>query len=232
MQSETEFDAYVDTYDESHRKSIKLSGEEPSFFAEYKIVALAKIAQKADIAVSKILDFGAGMGNSVPFFRRYFRDADLTLADVSRESLDRATQKYGEGENHLHLETGCIPSDPGVFDIVFSACVFHHIPQEEHHSWMEELRRVTKPGGRLVVFEHNPWNPLTRHAVANCSFDENAVLISAPEMVRRFKRAGWKEPAAKFHMFFPSSLASLRRFEPQLGWCPLGAQYACIGEAN
>jgi trans-aconitate methyltransferase len=34
-------------------------------------------------------------------------------------------------------------------DIVFSACVFQHIPHEEHQNWLTELRPITRPGGLL-----------------------------------------------------------------------------------
>ena len=27
------------------------------------------------------------------------------------------------------------------------------------------MSRVTRPGGIVAIFEHNPWNPLTRKAV-------------------------------------------------------------------
>ena len=33
--SQAEFDAYVDEYDAQHAQSVKLSGEDPEFFAEY-----------------------------------------------------------------------------------------------------------------------------------------------------------------------------------------------------
>ncbi|MEM0946954.1 MAG: methyltransferase domain-containing protein [Pseudomonadota bacterium] len=231
MQGKAEFDSYVGTYDADHRKSIRLSGESPDFFADYKIAALARMVRNKGLRADRILDFGAGIGNSLPPFRRHFPDADLTLSDVSQDSLDLAAEKYGAKEEQLHIRAGRLPAENDSFDIVFSACVFHHIPEKEHIGWLEELRRITRPGGRLVVFEHNPWNPLTQHAVANCPFDENAVLISGPELARRFARASWARPAIQYHMFFPSPLATLRRFEPFLGFCPLGAQYACIGEA-
>lgn len=62
----------------------------------------------------------------------------------------------------------------------------------------------------LLLFEHNPWNPLTRHAVANCPFDENAVLISAPEMRKRLRTAGFRNVRIDYRLFFPGFLSALR----------------------
>ena len=111
-----------------------------------------------------------------------------------------------------------------LFDVAFSACVFHHIPHEEHAHWLEELRRVVRPGGMVAIFEHNPLNPLTVRAVNTCPFDANARLIRARALKRSLRLAGWRRPALRYHVFFPRRLAALRPLEPLLTWLPLGAQ--------
>jgi hypothetical protein len=45
--------------------------------------------------------------------------------------------------------------------------------------------------GAGIVFEHNPLNPLTRHAASTCPFDANAVLIGARTMHARLRAAGF-----------------------------------------
>ena len=76
-----------------------------------------------------------------------------------------------------------------------------------------------------MVYEHNPWNPLTRRAVDSCPFDENACLISLPRMREQFLLAGFTRPQAHYRVFFPRVLARLRGLESRLGWLALGAQY-------
>ncbi len=56
---------------------------------------------------------------------------------------------------------------------------------------LRELHRITRQGGLIAVFEHNPLNPLTVHAVNTCSFDANAKLILARDLARRLRAAGW-----------------------------------------
>lgn len=226
-----EFDEYVDDYVDQHSKSIRLSGESPDFFAEYKIKELKKMADNWGFSDPAILDFGSGIGNSVPAFRTHFTGVDVTQADLSPDSLTRARELHGGDESQIQISETGIPVEADSFDIVFTACVFHHIPHDEHDFWLRELLRVTAPGGRLVIFEHNPWNPLTLHAVRNCPFDVNAHLITAPQMAKRLRAAGWSDVKNTFHVFFPAALAPLRAIDPALGWCPIGAQYSCAGRA-
>jgi SAM-dependent methyltransferase len=103
--------------------------------------------------------------------------------------------------------------------------VFHHIPHAQHVALLGEIKRVLKPAGRLFVFEHNPLNPLTRHAVDTCPFDENAELIRAGTMRARARQAGFGGADVKYRIFFPHFLRGLRPLEPRLTWLPLGAQY-------
>ncbi len=231
MNKPAEFDSYVAQYDEDHRASIRLSGEEPAYFADHKIRALRRLVDAWAISRPRILDFGAGIGASVPGFRQHFPEAAVTLADVSEESLRFARAQHGDREPQIVIGDGRVPVAPASFDVVFTACVFHHIPHEEHHAWLVELKRVVRPGGRIVIFEHNPLNPLTLHAVRNCPFDVNAHLIRAAEMRRRVLAAGWQQAGTDFHVFFPAALARLRPLERHLKWCPIGAQYACHARA-
>ena len=221
-----EFDRFADEYHEQHRSNVAITGEEPAFFAEYKIRVLHALARDKGLAVARIVDFGAGIGNSVPHFARLFPQARLACADVSSRSLEILEGRF-EGLCDTVLVTGDrLPLDEGRFDVAFSACVFHHIPHEEHVAWLAELRRVTRPGGMLTVFEHNPLNPLTVRAVNTCPFDENAHLIRAGELARRFEAAGWGQVEVRYHLFFPRMLARLRPLERHLTGVPLGAQYS------
>lgn len=222
-----EFDSYAGDYDAQHRQSIALSGETPEYFANYKARELARLARVWGFEKPKLLDFGSGIGNSIPALRRHLPLSQVTSADVSAESLQAARDRYGDCEAQLLITTGTLPAEDGSFDLTFVACVFHHIPHEEHHAWLGEVRRVTRKGGRIVIFEHNPVNPLTRHAVRNCQFDENAHLITAGQMRAQLAQSGWSDVQTDYHVFFPAALSGLRRLEPRLRWCGIGAQYAC-----
>jgi len=116
-----------------------------------------------------------------------------------------------------------------VFDCAFAACVFHHIPPEVHEGLFAEIRRVLKSGGFLMVYEHNPLNPLTVRTVNACPFDENAILIRASVLRARVERSGFRESKTRYRVFFPKRLQWLRVMEDKLAWLPVGAQYFVCG---
>ena len=48
-------------------------------------------------------------------------------------------------------------------------------------AFVAELARVVRPGGLVVVFEHNPLNPLTRLVVSRVTFDDGVRLLRSGE---------------------------------------------------
>jgi SAM-dependent methyltransferase len=222
---EAEFDKFADEYRSLHAANIRLSGEDPEYFAEYKIVDIAAELGRAGIAARKALDFGAGVGYSLPFFARHLPAARVTCLDVSRKSLEVGAARFAGAAEFAHFDGRTIPFPDGTFDVALASCVFHHIPHDQHVDLLAEIRRVLRPGGRLFVFEHNPLNPLTRHAVNTCEFDENAQLVRAPVMRQRARSAGFAAADVRYRIFFPRALRRLRPLEAKLTWLPLGAQY-------
>jgi ubiquinone/menaquinone biosynthesis C-methylase UbiE len=222
---EAEFDRFAREYQEQHASSIRLSGETPDFFAKYKIDDVAGTLQRAGVQPRRILDFGAGVGNSLGHMRKAFPDSEIVLLDPSRDSLDIARRRFPGQASFIPFDGETIPFADGSFDLAFAACVFHHIPEELHTGLFAEIGRVLADGASFFVFEHNPWNPLTTHAVRNCAFDENAVLINSRQMRKRMAAAGLPHPRIVYRIFFPRFAARLRPFERVLTKLPFGAQY-------
>ncbi len=215
---------FADEYHSQHAANVSISGEDPAYFAEYKISDLAALVRAKGLPADHILDFGSGIGNSVPYFRKYFWQSELYCCDVSARSIEIAQTRFPGQEKYMLIGSD-IPLPTQSQDIVFSACVFHHIPHEAHQHWLAELRRVTRIGGLLAIYEHNPLNPLTVHAVNTCSLDVNARLIRGGIMRQHAESCGWKDARVDYRLFFPSMLKSLRPMEKHLGWLGLGAQY-------
>jgi hypothetical protein len=115
------------------------------------------------------------------------------------------------------------------YDVVVLANVLHHIEPKDRQDTILHAAELLARGGELVIFEHNPANPLTRWAVERCPFDEHAVLLPPRESMSYLVRSGFGQVRLDYIVFFPRVFKWLRRLESVLRWCPLGAQYALVG---
>lgn len=225
----SEFDKFADEYAAVHAANVRLSGESPDYFAAYKVAEVRAAFEGVVDEFRTILDFGAGVGTSVPDFGRRFPAAKLVCVDVSARSREIARERFGQDLDYRLIESGRLPMGDAEVDLVFAACVFHHIDASMHVALLGELARVLRPGGRIVVFEHNPLNPLTVRTVQACAFDENAVLLPSRQLRGALSKAGFVELRTRYTLFFPHALRALRPLERSLWWNPLGAQYYVSG---
>ena len=121
-QLESEFDKFAEEYNKLHASNIKASGETPEFFAEYKVKDAAELVRKHCFSDElSILDFGAGTGGSVPFFKRYFPNAKLTCLDVSRKSLAIGAERFSGEAEFEHFDGRRIPAPDSSYHLDFAA---------------------------------------------------------------------------------------------------------------
>ncbi len=229
-----EFDAHARSYKDVLDQSIGFSGEDSAYFAEYKIRDLRAELTRSDVdphTTLRLLDFGCGVGTSMPYARRYFANAELLGLDVSCESLDEARSRHGDLARFFPLEGDEWPVANASLDAAYAMCVFHHVDEDTHIRLLSDIRSRLKPGGMMMVYEHNPFNPLTVRVVNNCPFDENAKLIPASIMAQRCRDAGFKDVKVRYRVFFPGFLKAFRFAEDLLSWLPLGGQYYVRGFA-
>lgn len=221
---EAKFDAYAKDYERLHSESITASGEQPAYFADYKVECIKRLVGGA--YDEPILDYGCGVGSLTErLIRRFSRVSGF---DPSATSVAEARSRAASAEFYEHREQ--IPRSR--FGVIILANVLHHVPPPERVALVSSLVECLQPErGRLVVFEHNPFNPITRRAVAACEFDDDAILLGPVELTRLLTSAGLCRPERKFIVFFPRALAALRRLEPHLGWLPVGAQVMAVGTA-
>ncbi len=219
-----DFDEYAKDYREVHNEHLKFSGADSDYFSEQKVKVVRNI-EGTEAAV--ILDLGCGDGNSSRYFREYFSECEYTGIDTSRVSIDLAEKRAVPGTAFVHYDGQRIPFPDSSFDIVFVACVFHHIEPSAHREVLNEIKRVLRKSGRLYLFEHNPLNPLTRRIVKNCPFDEDAILLRSGYTRRVLKDAGFAEVEIGYTVFFPNHkiFRGLHGLERYLKWLPLGGQY-------
>lgn len=220
------FDRFSAQYTEILDASTRISGEGSAYFSEYKAQYVARSVTTS--FSGKILDFGCGVGLLAGFVKKYLCRAELHGFDVSSASIgmvDRALVAQGRFTSDL----AAIDAE---YDLILLSNVLHHVAVASRQRTVVRLREHLSPGGRLIVFEHNPVNPLTRLVVAGCPFDKGVHLLPPREVSAYMREAGLRLRRHDYIVFFPRPLAWLRPLEARLSWCPLGAQYALAGERD
>lgn len=105
-------------------------------------------------AHGRILEIGAGTGANLPL---YPADAQVTAVDVACRRLAGAVDKAGQNGLHGRVIISCasahdLPFPDDFYDTVVSTLVFCSVPDVPRG--MAEIRRVLRPGGRLLMMEH------------------------------------------------------------------------------
>ena len=219
-----DFDDYAQSYEDTLNAALALGGETSDYFYLYKVDCLKRHLKDLDKPYIA-LDFGSGIGTLSALIAKEFPHWIVYAYDVSRESIQRAAEKWRQADNLTFINAW----PEGVqFDVIIAANVFHHVPIHVRKSTLKSLRYLLKPDGQIVIFEHNPWNPLTRLVVRNCEFDRDAELISLTHFGKVAIGSGLGICHRQYIVFFPSLLKILRPLERLLGWLPLGAQYMLI----
>ncbi len=214
-----EFDQYAKQYDHVLGEAIPESLNEDGYFAEYKVALMA--SRLRTHKPKRILDFGCGAGRSLPYLEKYFPESELYGYDLSSASLEFAAKRVPRAM--LFSDWNEIAAMR--FDVVIAANVFHHIPVSERLKALTQCRLILAEGGQMFLFEHNPFNPLTRWIFERCPFDIDAEMLKMRSALDMCREAGFNSEQHGYTLFFPRQLAFLRGFEPWLKRFPLGAQY-------
>jgi tRNA (cmo5U34)-methyltransferase len=125
------------------------------------VYALELISQAVSLTTpdaNHVLDVGCGAGNYTLKLLQRMNNLDVTLVDLSKPMLDRASERIAE------VSEGQITTIPGdlreldigkdKYDIILAAAVLHHIRDEtEWLSVFKKLHDSLTPGGSIWVFD-------------------------------------------------------------------------------
>lgn len=228
MISVAEFDRFRDSYERRLEDAVRFSGQDREFFTKAKARALVDLARRrvGDPPSLSALDVGCGVGLTVAELHGAFRE--VGGVDISQGMIERARERDPGGDYRVYSGTR-LPYDDASFDVVFTICVLHHVPPSSRYAFMVELARVVKPGGLVVVGEHNPANPLTRFVVSRCAFDVDAELLPARESEVLLRYVGLSRIERRYILIAPFESPAVSRVERALQSVPVGAQYLVGG---
>jgi ubiquinone/menaquinone biosynthesis C-methylase UbiE len=238
MDKMPEFDGFAQSYSGGNEDPLKrLFGKNLDQFIYVKAQWLWNYLTQPGVNVSLneeywLLDYGCGTGEMLKWLQIFGFPGRLHGVDVSTAMLAEAEKRWGTLPKPVFSSIGETKTDyaDDSFHCIITTCVFHHIEPNKRDAVLREIKRILVTGGILVVFEHNPFNPLTRLIVKRAAIDKNAILLYPSEMRNRYRTAALATCTLEYIMFFPPNIHAFRRFERYLAWCPLGAQYVAVGE--
>ncbi|HVZ80842.1 MAG TPA: methyltransferase domain-containing protein [bacterium] len=219
----TDFERHKDTYRQEIKESISFIGQDLEFFTKVKVDSLLDLTRRlvGDPSGLRILDVGCGIGITDRhltgrFNRLYGVDVSPGIVRKAKALNPKATYRHYNGDR--------LPFPSGSMDVTFAICVMHHVKPDGLQRFTEEMGRVTRKGGLMVIYEHNPLNPLTRVAVSRCEMDHDAILLRMGQVGSLLGKSG-EILEKRYILFTPLRPALFRALDRSLAWLPLGAQY-------
>jgi 2-polyprenyl-3-methyl-5-hydroxy-6-metoxy-1,4-benzoquinol methylase len=103
-------------------------------------------------SVRSILDFGCGCGRVVRHWRTL--GAQVHGSDMNRRLVRWCRRHLPFATFETNGPRPPLPYAAGRFDLVYALSVFTHLPEPMQRPWLEELHRVTAPGGHVLFSVH------------------------------------------------------------------------------
>lgn len=121
-------------------------------WCERRILGADNRLWAAEHAQGEVLEVAVGTGLNLP---HYDPQLKVTGVDLSPAMLDIARQRATHLGRHVDLQEGDahhLPFDDASFDTV--VCTFSLCNVPDPRQALQEMRRVLRPGGRLVLVDH------------------------------------------------------------------------------
>ncbi len=173
-----------------------------------------------------LLDFGFGAGELIEDILGANLVENVSGVDPSAAMRESLRVRVHNSKSIRQIENDLSSLADGSLDMMTCFNVLHHVAPANREMTTAEMMRKLKPGGRLLIWEHNPFNLATQFIVCRCEYDRDAILIRPSELRRRFGNLVVESfefvniSPPKFHVkrFF-------RTLENSFAHLPLGAQY-------
>ena len=104
----------------------------------------------------RICEWGCGPGRIIRHLVPMFSgpNAALHATDIDAKTIAWCRTQIPSVHFEVNGLAPPLPFDANVFDAVLARSVFTHLSEELHFAWIEELYRVIKPGGVVILTTH------------------------------------------------------------------------------
>jgi ubiquinone/menaquinone biosynthesis C-methylase UbiE len=123
-----------------------MRGAEKSTFGAHRRALLGQVS-------GRVVEIGGGTGANLPYYPPAVEE--VTITEPSEPMARRLERKLGDQAlpvSVVHAPAEALPFEDGAFDFAVSTLVLCTVSDPARA--LSEVRRVLKPGGRLVFLEH------------------------------------------------------------------------------
>ena len=99
----------------------------------------------------RILDFGCGCARTLTHIKNLAPNAQFDGIDIDSRAIDWCKQHLEFASFSLSKETPPTDYASNTFDFIYAISVFTHLDEDYQFRWLEELRRIAKPGAVLLL---------------------------------------------------------------------------------
>jgi SAM-dependent methyltransferase len=155
------------------------------------------LQQMGDLRGKKLLDLGAGLGESSVYFA--LRGAQVTTVDISPQMVETALKlgaRFGVQLKGIVSGGESLNLPDAAYDILYIANTIHHV--QDRASLFSQMYRALKPGGKFFSYDPLAYNPVIniyrRMATRVRTPDESALTAADVKLAKRyFRRVGHRE---------------------------------------
>jgi SAM-dependent methyltransferase len=121
-------------------------------FNAYRLIRRLAADHGRPVAGSEaVLDFGCGWGRIIRFFQKDVDARRLWGIDVNAEMIALCRRHDRWSRFETVPPEGPTAFADGTFDLVYAFSVFSHFSEPMHARWLDEIRRILRPGGLLIA---------------------------------------------------------------------------------
>jgi SAM-dependent methyltransferase len=147
-----------------------------------------------------ILDFGCGLGDSIPVYRQTYPSAKLIGVDFSEKAIKICRDRYSGIAGFLCGDHLSVPEA----DVIIASNVFEHLGND-----LEIASSLKNRCKKLIIIV--PYKDMPVHGEEHINrYDRNSFAILNPVSVQIFKSQGWTQSG--FNLWFHTRLKNIGRF--------------------
>ena len=111
------------------------------------LTASLEVAGRSLSSLGSVLDFGCGCGRTISWLGLDHPEKDLHGTDIDDEAVDWCRANLPLPQFRTNGQEPPLEYSAETFDLVYAISVFTHLPERYQLLWLEEFRRILRPGG-------------------------------------------------------------------------------------